>query len=137
MKITIAFLFYKLFLISTYSLEESITLNCHNQNFLSQEIRLDINETASESPLLRYRHLQGQDYCILKRDVHLQFKPINPYDDNCYLINKSRPQTKRKLIKMTVSESLKLNKRGYLKVKIDNSFAEYGPDALTSFIYCQ
>jgi len=66
-----------------------------------------------------------------------KLRPVDPSLANCTLKNWSRPDTERQVIGIYVKSAFLEKGEGYVKLSLDNEFADYGPQRLTSFVYCR
>lgn len=63
--------------------------------------------------------------------------PLAPEYEECRLKNLSRPDRKREVLGIKLGENVVSSGEGYIQLSLDNSFADYGPQKLTSFLYCR
>ncbi|GEM_PF-6281935 len=85
---------------------------CRNSSFLTEEVIID------------------------QMDERLLINDCDFYEENCFLTNLSRPDVKREVVAIELGDQFRVTGEGYIRISLDNSFAEYGPTRLTSFLYC-
>lgn len=106
---------------------------CSNQQFLKTPIELVISEREAS-----FTKVTEDKECILDLDTNEeQFIPIMPEVSHCQLTNFSRPNQMRKLIALDLMDKVTQGQNGYIRITLDNRFADYGPATLTSFLYCR
>lgn len=106
--------------------------HCSNQSFLVGSLELRLFE--GELSVVRDSSAEA---CLLSEKDHGVFTVVNPESDNCFLMNLSRPDWERGLISIELRDELFRGRAGYMKVELDNSLADYGPETLKSFLYCR
>ena len=98
---------------------------CSNDRFLSESIELTF---TGRSWFMNSCELEG-----MGEDL----RPIDPKAWECTLRNISRPNTDREVVKVQFGEEFRVTGEGYIRLSLDNSFADYGPQRMTSFLYCR
>ncbi len=122
-----------IFAASQFSMANEQVFTCSNQNFLRGSVEL----TFAEEGVIQIAKDRRLPNCTLESDAVGVYHPISLDHSNCFLVNLSRPDVERELVYIKEVEKLRERGAGYIRVGLDNSFAQYGPLVLTSFLYCR
>lgn len=78
-----------------------------------------------------------EEVIIEDKDERLLINDCDFNEEICFLTNLSRPDIKREVVAIELGDQFRVTGEGYIKISLDNSFADYGPTRLTSFLYCR
>ncbi len=78
-----------------------------------------------------------EEVIIEQKEEGLSINDCDFNEEICFLSNLSRPEVKREVVAIEFGDQFKVTGEGYIRISLDNSFAEYGPTRLTSFLYCR
>ncbi len=103
---------------------------CHNERFLTDPFALYLKNGSLS--LVKNRG----EICAFKKEGNTFF-PIKADLEKCQLKNLSRIDKLRVVVGLDLGQKVLEKGQGYIKLSLDNSFAEYGPKKITSFIFCR
>ena len=120
------------------TMANSLIMHCDNNDFLVQPIALSLNHNGLSYNSLSIVKDENFPACelTLSQEAKSTFHPTNPESENCSLANLSRSNQQREIISVELLKNTSQGLSGYLKIELDNSFADYGPNSLKSFLYC-